>query len=191
VVSVLAVGLGVAVAVMAFAPVAPDSLPGSAVVGIHEANYDVEGGEASEFAFYFRVHTGVILDSAEFEPVADLIRGGEAKRQDLEDYILTSDRKKLIHDRRAERILDEIGTPLASTDTDTLKFAMSTEYAGVGGYYFHAFMRFKIDMKEVASFTGFLRSGNYSTIRNSLKAPRVKGAAPAAIVKQVRGAGAP
>jgi hypothetical protein len=194
VVSVLAVGLGIAVAIMAFAPVAPTSSPGATMVGIHEANYDVEGGEASPFKFYFRVHTGVLLLN---ENARNLIEGiltcgytscEEAKPsyEELEKYI-ENNYEGQIPDPRARGILDLIGEPWDEDDSHTLSFRLDRQCGGITWYCFHVFMDFQINHGQATAIRKHLDGQRWQPIRSILKDTLgVSGKRPEGICKQVR-----
>jgi hypothetical protein len=196
VVSVLAVGLGIAVAVTAFAPTAPTSLPGAALVGIHEANYDVEGENQSPLTWYFRVHTGIELrDAEEFDRVAELITGSEY--DGLVEYLLRYHGYK-IKDLRADSILQAIRHRPQEGDSHELRLALGTQWQGESGYWFHVSMRFDIPRKEPAPpdlhkvLIRHLQEGDLGSIHGTLiewreeRLVTITGDRPLAILAQVK-----
>jgi hypothetical protein len=192
VIAVLAVGLGIAVAITAFAPTAPTSSP--AAVGIHEANYDVEGENQSPLTWYFRVHTGIELrDAEEFDQVAELIT--RSAYDTLVDYLLDNHGYK-IKDLRAGSILQAIRLPPQEGDIPQLRLALSTEGQGESGYWFHVSMRFEINRERQTDmhkqFIRHLQEGNLGTdgiqgiLRQWELQGLIRGERPLAIVSQVK-----
>lgn len=198
VVAVLAVGLGIALTVMAFAPATPDSSPGAAMVGIHEANYGVWGHSASPMTYYFRVHTGVeLFDAEEFDSIAYWIESGE--REKLVDSLITYHGYK-IWDERAVGILEAIRLPEdTTTDTHRLKVWVGTRYEEKDGYWFHVALDIAIVYPEEPGlhkqFIRWLQEGNYAAIRGVLiswiRQGLIQGQRPEAIVPWVKRAEAP
>jgi hypothetical protein len=172
VIAVLAVGLGIAVAITAFAPTAPTSSP--AAVGIHEANYDVG-------------------DAEEFDQVAELIT--RSAYDTLVDYLLDNHGYK-IKDLRAGSILQAIRLPPQEGDIPQLRLALSTEGQGESGYWFHVSMRFEINRERQTDmhkqFIRHLQEGNLGTdgIQGILTQWElqglIRGERPLAIVSQVK-----
>jgi hypothetical protein len=187
VVPLVAAGLGIVIAIMAFAPAASGPPP-SVAVGVHEANYDVEG-EASELTWYFKVHTGVkLFDQDEFDSVATWITGG--KYDVLVDSLLDNHGHQIL-DQRAVDILEAIRLLEDSLDRPFLDFTMGTEWNGKSGYWFHVFMRFEIEPPaRHKQFIRLVRSGNLRAINGILtgwiNANLIRGNRPAAIVAAVR-----
>ena len=187
VVPLLAVGLGIAVAIMAFAPAAPTSSPGAAVVGIHEANYEVEGEDASPLTWYFKVHTGVKLrDAAEFEWVAAQI--AESEYDMLVDSLLHYHEYK-IRDQRAVKILEAIRLAPLESDSQHVRLAVGTRWDGESGYWFHVTMKIPFPRPDAPGlarqFIRWLQDGDYNAIQGQLRR-WTHGRRPQAIVDQVK-----
>ena len=186
VVPLLAVGLGIAVAVMAFAPAAPTSSPGAAVVGIHEANYEVEGGEESPFKFYFRVHTGVLLLNEDASSVIeDILVADDPDYESLESHIRATYWGN-IPDPRARGILDQIGVPWVDGDSHTLSLRLDRQCGGISWYCFHVFMNFEINRGQAQAIRTHLKDEHWQGMRGVLNAIGVSGNRPVGICKQVR-----
>jgi hypothetical protein len=188
----VAAGLGIAIAVMAFAP-AETSRPPSVAVGVHEANYEVLGEAESPLTYYFRVHTGVELaDVDEFDSVAARI--SDRRYNTLVDSLLEYHGFK-IRDQRAWDIIETIRVPDSTGASEQLEFSLGTEWKGSTGYWFHVFMDFEIKPPGLhKQFIRFLRLKNYGAINGILTSwiaqDRIRGPRPRAIVDAVRFRGA-
>lgn len=182
----VAAGLGIAIAVMAFVPAASSPPPGVGVVGVHEANYEVYGEAYSPLRYYFRVHTAVMLaDGGEYDAAEAMLLATPPQYQQLEDHVSSVHWPRIL-DERARGILEQIGQPAATGDTDSLRLRLDREYNGVPGYFLHAYMDFgPISGGQARAIQGHLDAGRYSAIKGMLQG-MTKGAKPNAVLDEVR-----
>ncbi len=184
VIPLVAAGLGIAIAVMAFAPAATSPPPGVAV-GVHEANFEVWGEDGNSLTYYFRVHTAVMLaDAEEYGRVEAMLTADPPEYQKLEDHIKGVHWGK-IPDARARGILEQIGQPAATGDTHFLKHRLDRAYRGVPGYFLHTFMDFRITKAQASNIQGHLDAERFQPIRGILQGI-TQGAKPLAVVAEVR-----
>jgi len=188
----LAAGLGIAIAVMAFAPAATSPPPGAAV-GVHEANYETETDWYSPGEHVFRVHTAVRLCSrGELETLAYLLDGGNYAA--VRDTVLAAYGDE-IKDGRALALLGMMADPIDPEQGLVRGFRVNREYRGVPGYYFHVFYEFAVGYEDVLEIPELLWAGDYvgvvGRVTRALGFEPLRGTVSAGVLAQVTAPYAP
>jgi hypothetical protein len=180
VIPLLAAGVGIAVAVMAFAPAITSPPPGVAV-GVHEANYEAEGDGGSEVTWRFRVHVAVKLDDRrEFRAMLRWLAGDHF--DSLRAAILTHADE--MEDHRAVGILELVSQDV-TRDVVMRRFRFTREYRGVPGYYLHVNFSFPITVEKFLMIPDWVRAGDYARVVEAVSPP-VRGVVDSLVLENVR-----